>query len=214
MMTCFLFLLALFASVATFTHILQHPRARELKGKSQYGALYDGAHISTLVEDKISYFHHGIVVNITEDTSGNKDEVTIVHFSGAMTNAARIQTCNLQEFTAGRKQRLFIIDYENDSPKEQRNSAVIAKYYLENTDPYNLLEWNCETFVTYCRTGKKESEQVKAALEFVRGGSFGSSFGGASSSLPIADAAILFDSLKVLWDDLKSWIDSQRTRKK
>ena len=155
-MICVLFLLSLFSSVATFNHVLQHPRARELKGRSQYGALYDGAHISTLVDNKISYFHHGIVVNITEDTSGNKDEITIVHFSHAGIqdkNSARIQICNLQEFTAGQKQRLFIIDYENDSSKKQLESAIIAKYYLENTDPYNLLEWNCETFVTYCRTG-------------------------------------------------------------
>jgi hypothetical protein len=161
----------LIASVAiTIHYILQHPRVRELSGRGRYEALYDGAHISTLVNDKISYYHHGIVVNITADTSGNKDEVTIVHFSGATIidkNLARIRTCNLEEFTEGGKQRLFIIDYENDSPEKQRESAIMAKRYLENTDRYNLLEWNCETFVTYCRSGKKESEQVKAALQGV-----------------------------------------------
>jgi hypothetical protein len=217
MWICVLFLLALLSSVTTFQHVLQHPRARELKGKSQYGALYDGAHISTLVDYKISYFHHGIVVNITEDTSGNKDEVTIVHFSGVIIqdkNAARIQTCNLEEFTAGQKQRLFLIDYENDSPEKQRQSAIIAKYHLENTEPYDLIEWNCETFATYCRTEKKESEQVKAALELVRGRSFGPSFQGASSSLPISDVAMPFNYLKTLWNDCKSWIDSKRTNKK
>jgi hypothetical protein len=109
-------------------HILQHPSARELSGKSQYEALYNGAHISTLVNDQISYFHHGIVVNVTEDANGNKDEVTIVHFSGAAIfdkSKARIQTCNLLEFTAGYQQRLFLIDYEDDSPRKQHESACV-----------------------------------------------------------------------------------------
>ena len=193
-------------------HMLQHPNASELTGRSRYGALYEGAHISTSADNDGTHFHHGIVVNTTEDASGNKDEITIIHFSGVTIenkSAATIQTGNLHEFTAGGKQRLFLIHYEDDSLEKRRQTVITAKEYLGNKDPYNIFLWNCEHFATYCRTGNKESEQVNAVINAVLGRVFGSSFDRKSSSGSIPETTNSFGSSGNLLDHFAIWIGSE-----
>lgn len=208
----FVFLLTTPIIVAFSAHILQHPDARELKGKSRYGALYEGAHISTLPDNNGIYFHHGIVVNTTEDASGNKDEITIIHFSGVTVqnkSAATIQTCNLHEFTSGGKQRLFIIDYESDSSEKRHETVIRAKEYLNNKDPYDLVRWNCEHFATYCRTGNKESEQVIAFINAALNHLSGLPFDGTSSSSSIPGSTNSFSSSENMLDHFAIWIGSE-----
>jgi hypothetical protein len=90
----------------------------------------------------------------------------------------------------------------------------MAKYHLANTDRYDLLQWNCETFATYSLTGRKESKQVKAALEMANKSSFRPVFQGSSSSLPIPEFETVFDRMKVLTDNFYSWLHSLQTGEK
>src|SRR4051812_25397077 len=103
--------------------------------------------VTVLFLMKCTVYHHGI---ITEDKKDG--EVTELLPQG-------YRVSNLREFLTGND--LFVIDYEEGTTVSTSESANLAKYKAMDNEPYNAMDWNCEIFVTFCKTGKKQpSEQV------------------------------------------------------
>jgi hypothetical protein len=99
------------------------------------------------------YYHHGI----------DMGDGTIIHFSGELfdnENAEVIRTLE-EEFLDGSEKR--IVSYTGrDDLLPVKETLKRAKAKLGNKD-YGLIVNNCEHFATYCKTGKKESRQVRKA---------------------------------------------------
>ncbi|NLO33506.1 MAG: lecithin retinol acyltransferase family protein [Candidatus Hydrogenedentes bacterium] len=99
------------------------------------------------------YYHHGI----------DMGDGTIIHFSGELfddENAEVIRTPE-EEFLEGNEKR--IVSYEDrDDLLPIKETLKRAKANLGNKG-YDLFFNNCEHFATYCKTGKKESRQVRKA---------------------------------------------------
>ncbi|CAF3689385.1 unnamed protein product [Adineta steineri] len=124
--------------------------------------LYPGAHIATA--NPYEHFHHGIVI----DT--NTPDISIIHLWAADKNSGRVQTTTLPIFIAGsiddvgkNLRHLYLVNYDGDTVKKQQTTVETAKKTLENADDikYNLATLNCESFASFCRTGKWRSEQTE-----------------------------------------------------
>lgn len=102
------------------------------------------------------YSHHGIYID--------KDQV--VHFSGEpkRKNRSQIEVTTLDKFINGSKTaKIKVVAYEKDTIFDAETTIQLALEHLGDSD-YHLMFRNCEHFATYCKTGKRESKQVKRAI--------------------------------------------------
>ena len=119
------------------------------------------------------YSHHGIYLG--------EEEMEVIHFSNEERKekkTARVCFCSLDEFTDGKQLRLVaynvelrskvlkIVKRESAHMRESKPAHEVietAKYYCENPEKwgeYKLTGNNCESFATFCKTGKRFSSQV------------------------------------------------------
>lgn len=76
---------------------------------------------------------------------------------------AMIKCVSNDEFSKGRE--IFVRDYRScDRPQE-----VVARAWSRvGEQGYSLFDNNCEHFAVWCKTGRAESEQVRALMDFAR----------------------------------------------
>lgn len=102
------------------------------------------------------YSHHGIYI----------DRDQVVHFSGEpkRKNRSQIEVTTLEKFINGAKEtHLKVVEYEEDTIFDAETTIQLALESLGDAD-YHIVFRNCEHFATYCKTGKRESKQVKRAI--------------------------------------------------
>lgn len=98
------------------------------------------------------YTHHGI----------DMGDGTVVHFSGEPLRQrhARVVREPLEVFLGGAAPRIVTYRETVRTPAEVAEEAL----RLLNTQDYHLWRNNCEHFACYCKTGYKQSKQVKRVL--------------------------------------------------
>ena len=110
------------------------------------------------------YDHHGIDV-------GNGE---VIHYSGEM-NAEKKNAviCRVSKaaFAAGGKVEIVIHEGNCFLPEETVQRA--EKYLGDGLGLYDFLGNNCEHFAYWCKTGRRESKQVKRVENAVVGGIVG-----------------------------------------
>jgi hypothetical protein len=85
---------------------------------------------------------------------------------------AKIRIYGLVEFMYKRKW-LGIVPYNQDSLEIRERTVAIARFFVINNTPlpaYNIVTWNCETFVLVCKTANVDemSEQGIRLLEVMK----------------------------------------------
>jgi hypothetical protein len=104
-----------------------------------------------------TFWHHAIVEEINID----EKKYTVIEFTMPEEEKTRKIMRNEITFNAN---NTFRVDY--DDPKAVSSTEATlkrARSKLGETKHkgYNLFNWNCEHFATWCKTGKEESAQVK-----------------------------------------------------
>ena len=107
--------------------------------------LVSGAHIKV---QRAGYTHHGIYIGKNQ----------VIHYIGDFQDKKpSIRQDSLQSFQ-GNSSKIIRVTHSNAFPS--RIVVKNAKSRLGETE-YNLLYNNCESFATWCVTGKSKSEQVE-----------------------------------------------------
>ncbi len=104
-----------------------------------------------------AYQHHGI----------DMGDGTVIHFSGEPFHRVEAKVCRvpMEAFLQGGQKRIVrYADNVDVLPVEE--TLRLAEKQMDKTG-YSLFRNNCEHFATYCKTGKKSSQQVK---QYVRVG--------------------------------------------
>lgn len=99
------------------------------------------------------YAHHGIDLG----------DGTVIHFSeaGKKYGQAKVVRAPLADFLKGGKPRVVGYSPGRALPVEKTIALALAEL---GASGYSLSWNNCEHFATYCKTGRRESRQVKRAL--------------------------------------------------
>jgi hypothetical protein len=107
-----------------------------------------------LYVDYPGFSHHGIYCG----------DGTVIHFS--KNNNFKISRTSLAEFAQGKIINI-IEHYKSEQPSVVFNRAVSQL----GKSGYSLFDNNCEHFATWCKTGRKESAQVRTAFAIGGGAS-------------------------------------------
>ena len=100
------------------------------------------------------YNHHGI----------DCGDGTVIHYwPDEIPLASSVKRTTLSEFAEGGSIR--VRDYAACDPPERVMSRAVSSLGARGFDP---LVSNCEHFAVWCKTGRKESSQVRSAASFVR----------------------------------------------
>jgi Lecithin retinol acyltransferase len=143
------------ATVAKLMSALQQHNMQPVSGvyysSSIRHGIEEGAHLAVwcLLARGMGYFHHGMYI-------GNG---LIVHLQR---NQGGPRFDHLDTFLEG-SDKYFVVDYKPDWYDARAKAIEIAKYYVNNPralQPYNLVDMNCEYFVTGCKTGNFSSPQI------------------------------------------------------
>lgn len=99
-----------------------------------------------------AYFHHGIDIG----------DGTVIHFSGEPLRLrdACVVSDSWEVFCAG--EQPGVVSYAK-SARDAEDTVAAAQAHLGQTG-YHLWANNCEHFASYCRTGKRESAQVRRVI--------------------------------------------------
>lgn len=106
-----------------------------------------------------TFLHHGIYL---------KEEMNVIELHGEDKKSAKPKIRPLTEFCAGSVDRkLYRVQYEEGdylpvSETIQQGKEAVEK--ARSWEPYHLVKYNCETFATFLKTGKKISMQVQKVL--------------------------------------------------
>ena len=101
------------------------------------------------------YSHHGI----------DCGDGTVIHYwPDEIPLASSVKRTTLTEFAEGGSVR--VRNYAECDPPETALRRALSSLGARGFDP---LRSNCEHFVVWCKTGRKESSQVRNAASFVRG---------------------------------------------
>ena len=134
--------------LATFG--LKHPNAVEYHPSELLVNIKQGDHIAT--KSNMPYWHHGIYVG----KDGN--EYYVVDMHGRNKAEAVVKKRLFREFLEG-VNRCVVIQYDDDSKEKRKFSkdfAIRLAEKLANTEGlYNILNFSCECFATYCRVGRQ-----------------------------------------------------------
>lgn len=115
------------------------------------------------VQRKSGFYHHGLVVSITEDI------IQIIHWTGENMASADVQTTSLEGFLGTDTTLRRVTTYKGAGGstiqiKPTEEIAKIAKFVWKNghkfKGKYNLFSHNCEHLVTFMRTGVQISGQI------------------------------------------------------
>lgn len=98
------------------------------------------------------YSHHGI----------DMGDGTVVHFSGEPTRLRDAQVCRvgMAEFLQGEKPRV-VRHGDRERPPEE---VLRVAEELVGSQDYSVFFNNCEHFATHCKTGIRQSRQVRKIL--------------------------------------------------
>lgn len=143
--------------------------ARQLSVREPY-KLVPGDHLVVMVGGKTGYGHHGLYLGI------RNDEAEVAHFASptedpSMTDAT-IHMTTYVNFTHG-YESVYVVPYEKDSSETRETAMKVAREFIgaprQSHQEYNLLSWNCETFVIMCKTGQCHmSEQVERFMDAIK----------------------------------------------
>ena len=99
------------------------------------------------------YSHHGI----------DMGDGTVIHFSGEPTRLRDAQVCRvaMADFLQGEEARVVL-----HGDRERAAEEVLrAAEELVGSRDYSVVFNNCEHFATYCKTGIRQSRQVRKAAK-------------------------------------------------
>ncbi len=123
-----------------------------LANPSFWTTLYPGAQIAVAFRKYgLIAWHHGIYIgdgNVI-DNNQHKGQPSIQQ----RTMQSFIDVGNIDQSV------VMLIEYENDNEKVQNLTVKLAHVLMNSSDNiqtelYNMFAMNCETFATFCRTGK------------------------------------------------------------
>ncbi len=99
------------------------------------------------------YSHHGI----------DMGDGTVIHFSGEPTRLRDAQVCRvaMADFLQGEEARVV----RHGDRERAAEEVVRAAEELVGSRDYNVVFNNCEHFATYCKTGIRQSRQVRKAAK-------------------------------------------------
>jgi hypothetical protein len=123
-----------------------------------------GDHLVVMVGGDNGYGHHGLYLGYDKE----KKCAEVADFgsdTGKTDNTIRI--ISYDKFVHG-VDHVYIVPYPDDSDATRQRSIEIARYIVELKDipQYDILLWNCETFVLMCKNGTyKLSDQIKTLFQ-------------------------------------------------
>lgn len=85
---------------------------------------------------------------------------------------ATIHMTTYENFT-GAYHKVYVVAYEKDSSETRQIAMKVARQFIGAPRglyrEYDLLQWNCETFVIMCKTGQyRVSEQVERFMDAIK----------------------------------------------
>lgn len=120
-----------------------------------------GDHLVVMVGGDNGFGHHGLYLGYNED-EGCFEVADFGSDTGNKTDNT-IRIISYSKFVHG-VDHVYIVPYSKDADVTRQRSIEIAKKLVELKDKaeYNILTWNCETFVLYCKTGGdvKDGEMI------------------------------------------------------
>lgn len=133
-----------------------------------------GDHLVVMVGGENGFGHHGLYLGYNED----EDEDEVAEFGSDTRNKTdnTLRIISLSNFAQG-ADHVYMVPYPDDSDITRKRSIEIAKIMIKRRDKseYNILTWNCETFVLYCKTGGDVadgkmcvSEQVEKFMDAIK----------------------------------------------
>lgn len=100
------------------------------------------------------YSHHGI----------DCGDGTVIHFCpDEIPLGSSVKQTTVREFAEGGSVR--VRNYADCDPPERVLGRALSSLGARGFDP---LRSNCEHFAVWCKTGRKESSQIRSAASFVR----------------------------------------------
>jgi len=144
-------------------------KARQLHVAAQH-KLVPGDHLVVMVGGEGGYGHHGLYLGVHDG------ETEVAHFASRTgdpcMNDATVHMTTYENFT-GEYHNVYVVAYENDSSQTRETAMKVAREFIcaprQAHREYNLLVWNCETFVMMCKTGQyRLSEQVEKFMDAIK----------------------------------------------
>lgn len=132
--------------------------------------LVPGDHLVVMVGGETGYGHHGLYLGI------HNGETEVAHFASSSGDPkmkdATIHVTTYENFI-GAYRKVYVVPYENDSSEARKIAMKVARQFIgaprQSHREYNLLVWNCETFVIMCKTGQyRLSEQVEKFMDAIK----------------------------------------------
>ena len=111
-----------------------------------------GDHLVVMVGGDNGFGHHGLYLGRNEN-AGCHEVAEFGSETGKADNTIRI--ISYDKFSQG-VEHVYIVAYPDDSDATRQRSIEIAKKLVELKDKpqYDVLLWNCETFVLMCKNGR------------------------------------------------------------
>jgi Lecithin retinol acyltransferase len=134
------------------------PASGAYRSSSSRHGIEEGAHLAVWcpLAQGMGFFHHAMYIG--------KDRV--VHLQR---NQGGPRVDPLETFLEG-NDKYFVVNYTPDWYDARAKAIEVAKYYVSNPAalrPYNLVDMNCEYFVTGCKTGNFTSTQIDRINQIV-----------------------------------------------
>ena len=143
--------------------------ARQLNVREPY-KLVPGDHLVVMVRGETGYGHHGLYLGV------HNGETEVAHFASPTGDPcmrdATIHMTTYENFTSA-YHRVYVVAYEKDSSQTRETSMKMAREFIGAPRKlhceYDLLTWNCETFVIMCKSGQyRVSEQVEKVMDAIK----------------------------------------------
>ena len=120
-----------------------------------------GDHLIVMRGGDNGFAHHGLFLRYDKEKKCSE----LAEFGSETGNNNTIRIISYGEFVLHRRDHdVYIVPYPKDSDATRKRSVEIARYIVELKDKrqYNILTWNCETFVLMCKNG---SDQIKTLFQ-------------------------------------------------
>jgi hypothetical protein len=132
--------------------------------------LVPGDHLVVMAGGEEGYGHHGLYLGV------HNGETEVAHFASPTGDScmrdATIHMTTYENFTS-EYHRVYVVPYEKDSSESRETAMKVARQFIgaprQSHCEYNLLRWNCETFVIMCKTGQyRLSEQIEKFMDGIK----------------------------------------------
>ena len=129
------------------------------------GRIKPGDHLVVMVGGIHGYGHHGLYLGF------NNDCFEVAEFGSDTGNKTDniIRIISYSDFSKG-VEYVYIVPYTEDSKLTRCRSIELARTFVKCKDlhKYNVLTWNCETFVLMCKSGQYcYSDQIVKLFEAI-----------------------------------------------